>query len=43
MSTGSLIFCSLLAVACGFLIQQTVETLLNTSLTLLPFKIQTVR
>ena len=43
MSTGSLIFCSALAVLCGFLAQQTVETLLNTSLTLLPFKIQTVR
>jgi hypothetical protein len=28
---------------CGFLIQQTVETLINTSLTLLPFNIKTVR
>ncbi|KLL04233.1 MAG: hypothetical protein MRECE_2c142 [Mycoplasmataceae bacterium CE_OT135] len=43
MSTGSLIFCSALALLCGFLIQQTVETLINTSLTLLPFNIKTVR
>jgi len=43
MSTGSLLFCSALAVLGGFLIQQTLETLLNTSLTLLPFNIKTVR
>jgi hypothetical protein len=43
MSTGSLIFCSLLAVACGFLMQQVVETLVNTCLTVLPFDVKTVR
>jgi len=31
----------LLAVLCGFLAQQSVETLINTSLTLLPFNIRT--
>ena len=43
MSTGSLLFTSALAILCGFLAQQTVETLVNTCLTVLPFKIQTVR
>ena len=42
MNTSLLITCGL-AVVCGFLAQQVLETLLNTSLTLLPFKIQTVR
>jgi hypothetical protein len=41
--SGSLIFSSLLAVLCGFLVQQTVETLLNIGLTMLPFKIQTIK
>jgi len=36
------ILCMLLAVLCGFLAQQSVETLINTSLTLLPFNIRTV-
>ncbi len=39
----SFLFTSLLAVLCGFLAQQTVETLVNTCLVLLPFKVQTVR
>ena len=34
---------SALAVLCGFLAQQTVETLVNTVLTFLPFKLQTVK
>jgi hypothetical protein len=42
MNTGFL-FASLLAVLCGFLAQQTVETLVNTVLTVLPFKVQTVK
>jgi len=37
------LFMSLLAILCGFLAQQTVETLVNTALTVLPFKIQTVK
>jgi len=40
---ASFIFMSLLALLCGFLAQQTVETLVNTALTVLPFKIQTVK
>jgi len=43
MSTTSLLFTSALAVLCGFLAQQTVETLVNTALTLLPFDIRTTR
>jgi len=42
MNSGFLIT-SLLAVLCGFLVQQTVETLVNTVLTVLPFKISTVK
>ena len=42
MNAGFLIT-SLLAVLCGFLAQQTVETLVNTCLVFLPFKVQTVR
>jgi len=42
MNSGFLIT-SLLAVLCGFLAQQTVETLVNTCLVFLPFKVQTVR
>jgi hypothetical protein len=42
MATGTFILCSILAIGCGFLIQQSVETLINTSLTLLPFNIKTV-
>jgi hypothetical protein len=42
MNTGFLLM-SALAVLCGFLAQQTVETLVNTVLTVLPFKVQTVR
>jgi len=38
----SLIFCSLLAVGIGFMIQQTVEILINTFSVLLPFNIKTV-
>ena len=41
-STSTLILVSLLAVTCGFLLQQTAETLINTYLTLLPFNIRTV-
>ena len=37
------LFMSLLAILCGFLAQQTVETLVNTCLVFLPFKVQTVR
>jgi len=41
--SGSLIFTCALAVLAGFLAQQLLETFLNTTLTVLPFKIQTVR
>jgi len=43
MSTGSLIFCGVLALLMGFLAQQTVETLMNSALVLLPFNIKTIR
>ena len=43
MSTGTIIFCSALALVCGFLAQQSIQTLINTYLTLLPFNIKTVR
>ena len=43
MATSSLIFCSLLALLCGFLAQQTIEALMNTALTLLPFNLKTVK
>jgi len=39
---GTTLLCIGLAVLCGFLAQQTVETLLNTYLTILPFNIRTV-
>jgi hypothetical protein len=39
---GTTVFCIALAVLCGFLAQQTIETLLNTYLTVLPFNIRTV-
>jgi hypothetical protein len=42
MTNGNFLLCSLLAVAIGFMAQQSVETLINTSLTLLPFNIKTV-
>ena len=41
--SGQTLFVCGLAVVCGFLAQQVLETLLNTALTVLPFKIQTVR
>jgi len=43
MSGTTFLFCAALAVLMGFLAHQTVETLLNTTLTLLPFNIKTVR
>jgi len=43
MSTMGLLLTSALAILCGFLAQQAVEGLVNTVLTVLPFKIQTVR
>jgi len=43
MSTTSLIFCSLLALTLGFLAQQTVESLINTGLVLMPFNVRTVK
>ncbi len=43
MSTGTLIICSILAVAAGFFTQQAVQTLVNTYLTLLPLDIHTTR
>ena len=43
MSTTSLIFGSLLALTLGFLAQQTVESLINTGLVLMPFNIKTVK
>jgi len=42
VSTGSLVFCGALAVLMGFLAQQTIETLVNTALTILPFNVKTV-
>jgi len=41
MINGNLILCSLLAAGIGFMIQQSLETLINTSLVLLPFDIKT--
>lgn len=40
---ASFLLMSALAILCGFLVQQTMETLVNTCLTILPFKIQTVK
>lgn len=42
LSAPTLILCSLLALVCGLLAQQIVETTLNTYLTLLPFNLKTV-
>ncbi|CAG8632646.1 11933_t:CDS:2 [Ambispora leptoticha] len=41
MSPPTLLICSALAVFCGFLAHQTVETLMNTALTFLPLNIRT--
>ena len=43
MKAPTLLICSALAVLCGILAQQAIETFVNTSLTLLPFNIRTVR
>ena len=43
MSTTALIFCGILALTLGFLAQQTVESLINTGLVLMPFNIRTVK
>jgi len=43
MSTTSLIFCGILALTLGFLAQQTVESLINTGLVLMPFNVRTVK
>ena len=43
MSTTSLIFGSLLALTLGFLAQQTVESLINAGLVLVPFNERTVK
>ena len=43
MSTTSLVFGSLLALTMGFLAQQTVESLINTGLVLVPFNVRTVK
>ena len=43
MSTTSLIFGSLLALTLGFLAQQTVESLINAGLVLVPFNVRTVK
>jgi len=43
MSTTALIFCGALALTLGFLAQQTVESLINTGLVLMPFNIKTVK
>jgi hypothetical protein len=43
MSSVTLLICSALAIFCGFLAHQAVETLLNTALTFLPLNIRTVR
>jgi len=42
MSGKTTLFCMALAILCGFLAQQSIETLINTSLTLFPFNIRTV-
>ncbi|WP_322632083.1 hypothetical protein [endosymbiont DhMRE of Dentiscutata heterogama] len=42
MSIIPFLITSALAVLCGILVQQTIETLINTSLTLLPFNVRTV-
>lgn len=42
MLTSTLLFCSGLAVLMGFLTQQTIETLVNAYLILMPFNIRTV-
>ena len=42
MSTPLILLGAFLALLAGCLIQQTIETLINTSLTLLPFNIQTI-
>ena len=42
MSTMSLVFCGVLALVMGFLTQQTIEALVNTCLTFLPFNVRTV-
>ncbi len=43
MSTTSLIFCGILALTMGFLAQQTVESLINAGLVLMPFNVRTVK
>jgi hypothetical protein len=43
MSTSSLVFCGLLALTMGFLAQQTMESLINSALVLVPFNIRTVK
>lgn len=43
MSAATLLICSALAVFCGFLAHQAVETFFNTALTFLPLNIRTVR
>lgn len=42
MKGKTFLFCAALAVLMGFFAQQGAETLINTSLTLLPFNIRTV-
>jgi hypothetical protein len=42
MSAPTLLICSVLAAFAGFLVHQTVETLVNTALTFLPLNIKTV-
>lgn len=42
MSTGTTLFGCALALLCGFLAQQAIQTLINTYLTLLPFEIRTI-
>ena len=43
MSASTFLICSVLAVACGYLAQQAVQTLINTYLVLLPLDIRTTR
>jgi hypothetical protein len=43
MTTTTLIICSSFAVLMGFLTQQTIETLINAYLILMPFNIRTTR
>jgi hypothetical protein len=42
MTNGTFLICSVLAIGIGFMIQTSVENLINSSLVLLPFDIKTI-